>query len=417
MTMRYGGSCAGASLVCASMALACGGESAGADSLAGGASGEGGAGGQAASAGGSGYIATGGKGGSGGSATGGGSGGSGGSAGGDGSGGFPPEPPEGCVGLDTGYAGDEACVPPPAPGQGFQVHLGPSDYSDPEQVARYIVSPGEEGARCAVLPADISGMALVSGLRARFRPGVARVHVEARVPGAEAVATECDDMDLGATILFAPQSGYGWDLESDPSDSSALALPAGTELRVLAKVINTTPEVTLAEAWINAAYSPDAAPGDTSPLTWYGGLGMEVPPMTTTVVGESGSGCPAPGPARLFNLVAEVNANTVRASVHVTRWSGARELVYEAYDWADPGLLSFDAVTQNPIPDASSRLGGGFSGTLLMEAGDVVQWECEISNATDVTLRYSSSLYLGERCNVFGIQGSQDPTPWMCMTL
>jgi len=34
--------------------------------------------------------------------------------------------------LDTGYDGDEYCILPPDPSKGFQMHIGPSNYDNPE---------------------------------------------------------------------------------------------------------------------------------------------------------------------------------------------------------------------------------------------------------------------------------------------
>jgi hypothetical protein len=34
-------------------------------------------------------------------------------------------------GLDTDYDGDEYCILPPPPDQGFQLHIGPSNYDNP----------------------------------------------------------------------------------------------------------------------------------------------------------------------------------------------------------------------------------------------------------------------------------------------
>src|SRR5262245_38020039 len=44
--------------------------------------------------------------------------------------------------LNTGYAGDEYCLLPPPPDKGFQVHIGPSDYANPER--EYLLMPAEE---------------------------------------------------------------------------------------------------------------------------------------------------------------------------------------------------------------------------------------------------------------------------------
>ena len=54
----------------------------------------------------------------------------------------PPPPPSDECGLKTGYAGDDQCILPPPPDKGFQVHIGPSDYANPE--AAYLLQPGEE---------------------------------------------------------------------------------------------------------------------------------------------------------------------------------------------------------------------------------------------------------------------------------
>ncbi|HMI89775.1 MAG TPA: hypothetical protein VK509_00350, partial [Polyangiales bacterium] len=46
--------------------------------------------------------------------------------------------------IDSGYPGDEYCLPPPAPEQGLQVHFGPSDYENTADVATYLLQADEE---------------------------------------------------------------------------------------------------------------------------------------------------------------------------------------------------------------------------------------------------------------------------------
>src|SRR5215831_20828062 len=50
--------------------------------------------------------------------------------------------------LSTDYAGDDLCILPPEPGDGMQIHLGPSDYDDPDAVAPFMVAPGVENVEC-----------------------------------------------------------------------------------------------------------------------------------------------------------------------------------------------------------------------------------------------------------------------------
>jgi len=53
-----------------------------------------------------------------------------------------------CADLHTNYAGDHACLPPPAAGEGMQIHVGPSSCTDPSVLAQWVVKPGEENSKC-----------------------------------------------------------------------------------------------------------------------------------------------------------------------------------------------------------------------------------------------------------------------------
>ena len=50
--------------------------------------------------------------------------------------------------LDTGYDGDELCILPPDPSEGFQLHVGPEDYDDPDQVDAFLLESGQETVEC-----------------------------------------------------------------------------------------------------------------------------------------------------------------------------------------------------------------------------------------------------------------------------
>ena len=41
--------------------------------------------------------------------------------------------------INSGFPGDEYCIPPPADGEGIQVHFGPRDYTNKTEVAEYIL--------------------------------------------------------------------------------------------------------------------------------------------------------------------------------------------------------------------------------------------------------------------------------------
>ena len=42
--------------------------------------------------------------------------------------------------LSTGQPGDRLCILAPPPEQGFQVHIGPTDYNNPDPM--YVLEPG-----------------------------------------------------------------------------------------------------------------------------------------------------------------------------------------------------------------------------------------------------------------------------------
>src|SRR5262245_62073753 len=52
--------------------------------------------------------------------------------------GVPTEPCD----LHTKWAGDEYCIKPPPPDKGFQIHIGPTNYDNPEP--KYVNQPGAE---------------------------------------------------------------------------------------------------------------------------------------------------------------------------------------------------------------------------------------------------------------------------------
>src|SRR5882724_8852202 len=47
---------------------------------------------------------------------------------------------EPCDDFHTDYKGDELCMKPPT--KGYQLHVGPTDYTDPDQVNPWILPPG-----------------------------------------------------------------------------------------------------------------------------------------------------------------------------------------------------------------------------------------------------------------------------------
>jgi hypothetical protein len=60
----------------------------------------------------------------------------------------------------------------------------------------------------------------------------------------------------------------------------------------------------------------------------------------------------------------------------------------------------FDSLTNNPSFTGSAA--GAHSGSLNVQAGDVLEWECRVDNDSDIALRYTNEIQAGEMCNLFG---------------
>jgi hypothetical protein len=148
------------------------------------------------------------------------------------------------------------------------------------------------------------------------------------------------------------------------------------------------------------------------PITFFGGLGMEVDPHTTEVIDVS---CAAPPqPIRVTDLWPHQHAHGTRFSAYKVAANGERALIYETYDWEEPDQLYYDSTHVNPEVDRGAGRAGGATGPLTLEAGDRIDYECEITNTTDGTLRFANEAYTAEMCNLFGTYTPSMGSTWLC---
>src|SRR6185312_2872077 len=73
--------------------------------------------------------------------------------------------------TSSGYGGDEACLQTPLESKGFQLHYGPSDYDDPDDVAQYLVDPGKEIVACYFAKTSNEEDVYSTGYQIHMRPG------------------------------------------------------------------------------------------------------------------------------------------------------------------------------------------------------------------------------------------------------
>ena len=318
-------------------------------------------------------------------------------------------PKSGTCGIHSDYAGDDVCIPPPDPSRGVQIHTGPTDYDDPDDVDQFLLGPGDETTECWYTKAPNDEDISYYGAQYRMRPGSHHLILK-RSEAAKADGWHpCPDGLTGAfggtqkSVEDFPKNG-----ELAPEDAGFGRKLSG-RLQIAAEMhyVNTTDEPLLRENWVNYLFK------DEKDITTYlsgialiGGMSMNVAPGEKKIVRQE---CESTVERRLVSLTGHSHAHSRRVSAW--KISGKEEsLVYESFDWSEPAKLDFNTVTKNPTPDPDSGRSGGHSGLLVFHPGDTLAWECEIDNDSDRSLHFANAVYTAEMCNLFG----STPTGWSC---
>jgi hypothetical protein len=215
--------------------------------------------------------------------------------------------PAACA-VETGYPGDERAPCAPDPSDGFQLHFGPSDYSDPGAMEKHVVQPGngDFDIQCVYLPLPNTDERFLGQMVGRVRQGVH--HTQLRFVDDHATTTSSGSefcLPFGGEFLHMGQSrefqvpdlgvpnptpaqttAGGLDFQG-----SALQLSPGRVLALELHYINATSEPLLREAWINFYYQkPERVDAVLHGIQLIG-TGISVPPRSTGVVRRA---CEAP---------------------------------------------------------------------------------------------------------------------------
>jgi hypothetical protein len=331
-------------------------------------------------------------------------------------GGMPPETDQPIVvkpavpcNIDTGHPGDDACIMPPAEGEGFQLHLGPDSY-DPVAVEPYLLDPGVESTACVYVRTPNEATRLYYERRLHMRPVSHHVNVfavaEDVVPAGAIGDTwrPCGDFtDILGAIGFGvkPITEYPAGGRYAPENEGiGRAITAKQAVKLELHAINTGNEPVLREMWFNVYYKPKEQITETVvDVSMMGGLSYATPPGGHEIMRNEFK--TTGGPARILDLYGHAHASMLRFTAWRIR--GAEQLLlFEDYDWAEPRVFNYDTLTTNLPPDRAKLVPGGHSGVLEFAAGDTIRWECEVLNTSNSTLRYRNSVYEGEMCNMFG---------------
>lgn len=306
--------------------------------------------------------------------------------------------------TNSGYEGDDVCIPPPAPGEGIQLHVGPRTY-DAAAVAPFLLAPNTENVSCYFSKTSNTAQMYYFREQIRMRPHthhlimtiISQDHPDGWGP--------CIDIfGGGATGSIMGSQTPIRDIPDTPQTAPenvglARVLPPHAQVQYQLHYYNFTPSPILREVWVNL-YSMDPSEA-TQPITsagMIGGLDLAVPPNSQQVARY---GCSTNATGRIYDIFGHYHAHTERFTMWRVR--GTERLnVYESFDWVHPANFTYDSVNQNPVADRVNKIAGAYSGDLDVLPGDRFEWECAINNTSSQTLRFANEVNTGEMCIAFG---------------
>jgi hypothetical protein len=312
-------------------------------------------------------------------------------------------------GLDTGFPGDILCLKAPEADKGFQLHMGPTNYDDPVEVEEYLLDSGAENNECFYATTPNEQLATYYERLIHMRPvshhmflfiidgalypdgypeGWAPCGGFAEGRKGSLGGAEVPRVQYPANGVYAPENaGIG------------RAVSKKTLIKMEIHAINTTDAPVMRETWANVIYKPrEQVTESVIDVNVLGGFSVATQPGDKTVMDVR---VPITTPKRILNLFGHMHSHGVRFTAWRTR-GDEQLMLMEDYDWFDPRVFTYDSVTTNTEPDANKKIPGAITGILNFEAGDSLDFQCEVWNDSDVVLRYRNEAITGEMCNIFG---------------
>jgi hypothetical protein len=305
--------------------------------------------------------------------------------------------------LHSGYPGDEYCILPPPVGMGVQIHFGPKNYNDAEEVAKYTLQPGQEFNAYGIAKVPTSEDHYFNYVQIRMRPGSHHL-----------INTVVQGDDLQEGFLPDGQGCPGTMLSSFPGtqnlvfDSPPLDQPAPENVGIGSKLAGNSDicvnhhaynldseDVHLREVWMNVWFVDESqVTQKTSPVVIAAGPWTGIPPHTMQVLTKTTT---VNGSGRIISLFGHRHNHTERFAV----WRND-ELVYDSWSWQDAVVFDYDSITMNNPPNPDANTDGAVSGILKVDEGDKIKVECDVNNTSDTTLEFRNELNTGEMCILFG---------------
>ncbi len=330
----------------------------------------------------------------------------------------------------TAFGGDGFAVCEPEPDKGMLIHYGPDDYDDPEQINLFTLGAGDEDENCTYVRTPNEEQVYISSYSGRMRPhshhliitmlpeeGFTESNVPAKcdlldvVGGRWLVGSQEPSIDVAVSGAAKGAAAGAVEDKTLPDYGLAQIVPARTPLRVDLHYVNSTEDPLLREAWVSLSTTEqENAKTIVDMITFFQGQ-IVVPPKGEFTTKRAR--CVAKTDRYLGLVTGHAHARMVRESVWHEKADGESSLVYETYNWSEPGELFYRDSLQNPAPDPEAKVFGGASGYQLVKAGEAVSFECEFKNTSDETVKLGETTKT-EMCNVFGMYYPTDGDVWNC---
>lgn len=312
--------------------------------------------------------------------------------------------------VDTGWPGDESALCVPDPDEGLQLHYGPSDYDDADEIARYTLDARTELEDCFLLNSENNERRYVNQYAGRMRPqshhmilwGVSEDPAE---PLPRGLGSCSGSATLGSSFYVGSQnlSIDIPDLRNTPDaieEIAARPLPADQLFSIDMHYLNRTSDPILRESWINIFYADESKIEKEAKAVFLVAPLINLPPHTTSNIVHGSCEAPKARTIRLLN--GHFHEFGQRFSVYRKREGQERELVYSSFDWSDPYIAYYSTTVTNPEPNRDVGISGGSSGPIQLAAGDSLEWECEMDNPSDTTVTFGET-GSDQMCIVFGM--------------
>lgn len=311
-------------------------------------------------------------------------------------------------GLHTKYDGDEYCILPPAPGEGIQLHAGPTNYDDPVEVEPYLINPGDENVTDFAAAVPESGFYYLRQ-KNRMRPSshhmiIFTLNSSSIQPGL--VAGGCPMTSATGFIPGSQTPSRDFPGEMAPEDQGMASRLNDSNLACFQMhYINTSGDhPVLREGWINLYKEPDASVTQyLHPIFMVGDFLANHPPLQVSYQNEK-LALNLTTDTRVYGITAHVHAHTVQYKVWRQHAGQAApgDLVYETFNWHDPIQAGFNSVIKNPMMDEASKTDGAISGQFFVQPGDTFNWECKVDNTLSTSLNFGNLAEKAEMCMLTG---------------